>query len=51
MQDFKQFNYIIDIDGLIKANDAGQKIDIIINGEYYDFTNNAKKEGEKNDHI
>ena len=47
MQDFKQFNYIIDIDGIIKANNAGQKIDIIINGEYYELK--TKKDGEKED--
>ena len=37
MQDFKKFDYIIDIDGIIKANKDGQDISVIINGEYYDF--------------
>ena len=49
MQDFKQFGYIIDIDGLIKANNDGQKIDIIINGEFYELKKETGKEGSKND--
>lgn len=52
MQDFKIFDYIIDIDGIIKANKDGQNIDIIINGEHYDFipekeNKNSKKGGSK----
>jgi hypothetical protein len=44
MQDFKIFDYIIDIDGIIKANKDGQSIDIIINGEHYDFIPEKKTE-------
>ena len=44
MQDFKVFDYIIDIDGIIKANKDGQNISVIINGEYYDFIPEKKTE-------
>lgn len=46
MQNFKQFDYVIDFDGMIKAIKAGQQISVIINGEFYDFIP-QKKDGEK----
>ena len=44
MQDFKHFDYVIDFDGMIKAVKAGQSIDVIINGEHYDFIPEKKTE-------
>ena len=51
MQNSKLFDYIIDIDGIIKANKDGQSIDVIINGEHYDFIPEKKteKDGSKHD--
>lgn len=48
MQDFKIFDYIIDIDGIIKANKDGQKITVIINGEYYDLIDEPKEKRTSN---
>lgn len=45
MQDFKHFDYIIGFDGIIKAVNDGQSVDVVINGEYYDL--NTEKEIEK----
>jgi hypothetical protein len=45
MQDFKQFDYVIDFDGIIKAIENGQQISVIINGEFYDFE--SKKDSRK----
>ena len=47
MQNFKQFDYVIDLDGIIKAVKAGQNINVIINGEFYDFIP-QKEESKKN---
>lgn len=46
MQDFKHFDYVIDLDGIIKAIKDGQQINVIINGEYYDFE--PEKGGDDN---
>jgi hypothetical protein len=46
MQDFRQFDYVIDFDGIIKAIQAGQQINVIINGEFYDVV--ASKENTEN---
>ena len=37
MQDAKRYNYNISISDIIKAQEHGQNITVIINGEYYDL--------------
>ena len=35
MQDFTKYNYELNIDDIIKAQQDGREITVIINGEYY----------------